>query len=66
LTLILDSGGVSALAGQHARLAEQPRTGSGRAALAVGQPDPIVLTSDQDDLAALFADHSTAVTIARA
>ena len=128
MTLILDSGGVSALAGQRARLAELRRrglwpaqvpavvltevltgdhrrdfhvnhllrmcqvsdvdeqlartaallrTGSGRAptiaatdavvaALAVGQPDPIVLTSDPDDLAALVADHPSLVTIARA
>lgn len=128
MTLILDSGGVGALAGQRARLAELRRrglwpaqvpavvltevltgdhrrdfhvnhllrmcqvldvdeqlartaallrTGSGRAAtiaatdaivaaLAVGQPDPIVLTSDPDDLAALVADHPTPVTISRA
>jgi len=128
VTLILDSGGVSALAGQRARLAELRRrglwpaqvpavvltevltgdhrrdfhvnhllrmcqirdvdeqlartaallrTGSGRAAtiaatdavvaaLAVGQPDPIVLTSDPDDLAALVADHPTSVTISGA
>ena len=128
MTLILDSGGVSALAGQRARLAELRRrglwpaqvpavvltevltgdhrrdlhvnhllrmcqirdvdeqlartaallrTGSGRAAtiaatdavvaaLAVGQPDPIVLTSDPDDLAALVADHPTSVTISGA
>ena len=128
MTLILDSGGVSALAGQRARLAELRRrelwpaqvpavvltevltgdhrrdfhvnqllrmcqilgvdeqlarnaallrTRSGRAAtiaatdaivaaLAVGQADPIVLTSDPDDLAALVADHSASVTIARA
>ena len=128
MTLILDSGGVSALAGQRARLAELRRrglwpaqvpavvltevltgdhrrdfhvnhllrmclirdvdeqlartaallrTGSGRAptiaatdavvaALAVGQSDPIVLTSDPDDLAALVADHPSSVTIARA
>lgn len=126
--LILDSGGVSALAGQRARLAELRRRGlwpaqvpavvltevltgdhlrdfhenqllrmcqirevneqlardaallrtrSGRAttitatdaivaALAVGLPDPIVLTSDPDDLAALIAEHPTSVTIARA
>lgn len=126
--LILDSGGVRALAGQRARLAELRRRGlwpaqvpavvltevltgdhrrdfhenqllrmcqirevneqlardaallrtrSGRAttitatdaivaALAVGLPDPIVLTSDPDDLAALIAQHPTSVTIARA
>lgn len=124
MTLILDSGGVSALAGQRARLAELRRRGlwpaqvpavvltevltgdhrrdfyvnqllrmcqildvderlardaallrtrSGRAAtdaivaaIAVGQPDTIVLTSDPDDLAALVADHLTSVTMARA
>ena len=128
MTLILDSGGVTALAGQRARLAElrhrglwpaqvpavvltesltgdhrrdfhvtqlvrmcqirdvtEPlardaallRTRTGRAttfsatnaivaAFAVSQPDPIVLTSDPDDLTALVAGHTNVVTIARA
>jgi predicted nucleic acid-binding protein len=128
MTLILDSGGVSALAGQRARLAELRRRGlwpaqvpavvltesltgdhrpdfhenqllrtcqirdvterlardaallrtrTGRAstisatdaivaALAVTYPDPIVLTSDPDDLAALVAENPLPVTIARA
>lgn len=128
MTLILDSGGVSALAGQRARLAELRRRGlwpaqvpaivltetltgdhrrdfhenrllrmcqirdvteqlardaallrtrSGRpntisatdalvAALAVSCPNPIVLTSDPDDLGALVAHHPKPVTIARA
>ena len=62
---------------QLARDAALLRTRSGRAAtiaaadaivaaLAVGQADPIVLTSDPDDLAALVADHPASVTIARA
>ncbi len=128
MTLILDSGGVTALAGQRARLTELRnrglwpaqvpvavltesltgehrcdfhenqllrmcqirdvteqlgrdaalmRTRTGRAttisatdaivaAFAVSQPDPIVLTSDPDDLTALVAGHPVAVTIARA
>jgi hypothetical protein len=35
------------------------------AALAVACADPIVLTSDPDDLAALVAEHPTAVIVAR-
>lgn len=128
MTLILDSGGVSALAGQRARLAELRRrglwparvpavvlteslTGDHRrdfhenqllrmcqirevseqlardaallrtrtrrantisatdaivAALALISSDPIVLTSDPDDLTALVTDHPQRVTIARA
>jgi hypothetical protein len=128
MTLILDSGGVTALAGQRARMAELRqrglwppqvsavvltesltgdhrrdfhenqllrmcqirdvterlardgallRTRTGRAstisatdavvaALAVTYPDPIVLTSDPDDLHALVAQHPRDVTIARA
>lgn len=128
MTLVLDSGGVSALAGQRARLAElrrrglwppqvpsvvlaevltgdhrrdfhenqllrmcqvrdvtEPlardaallRTGTGRAAsisatdaivaaLALGFPEPLILTSDPDDLSALVADQPKFVTIARA
>jgi hypothetical protein len=127
MTLILDSGGISALAGQRARLAELRcrglwppqipaivltetltgdhrrdfhenrlvrmcqvrdvteqlardaallRTRTGRAttvsatdavvaALAVACADPIVLTSDPDDLAALVAEHPTSVIVAR-
>ena len=126
MTLILDSGGVSALAGQRARLAELRRRGqwppqvpavvltealtgdhrrdfhenqllamcqirpvsdalardaallrtrTGRAAtisatdavvaaLAVGYADPVVLTSDPDDLRALVAGSAIRVTIA--
>ena len=128
MTLILDSGGVSALAGQRARLAELRRRGlwpalvpavvltesltgdhrrdfhenrllrmcqirdvteqlardaallrtrTGRAttisatdaivaALALAHPDPIVLTSDPDDLTALVAEQSRPVIIASA
>jgi predicted nucleic acid-binding protein len=128
MTLVLDSGGVSALAGKRARWAELRRrglwppqvpavvltealTGDHRrdfqenqlirmcqvrnvseqlardgallrarsrradtisatdaivAALAVGFPNPIVLTSDPDDLAALVAEQPKPVTIARA
>lgn len=128
MTLILDSGGVTALAGQRARMAELReramwppqvaavvltesltrdhrrdfhenqllrmcqirdvtehlardaallRTRTGRAstisatdaivaALAVTYPDPIVLTSDPDDLHALVAQSSRAVTSASA
>ena len=62
---------------QLARDAALLRTRSGRAstvsatdaivaALAVGYPDPIVLTSDPEDLAALVAGHPSPVTIARA
>ena len=127
MTLILDSGGISALAGQRARLAELRRrglwppqipaivltealTGDHRrdfhenqlvrmcqvrdvtehlaraaavlrtrsggattisatdavvAALAVGCADPIVLTSDPDDLNALVAEHTATVIVAR-
>lgn len=127
MTLILDSGGISALAGQRARLAELRRRGlwpplipaivltealtgdhrrdfhenrlvrmcqvrdvteqlardaallrtrTGRAttisatdavvaALAVACADPIVLTSDPDDLTALVAEHPTPVIVAR-
>ena len=128
MTLILDSGGISALAGQRARLAELRRramwppqipavvlaevltgdhrrdfhehqlirlcqvrtvseqlareaavlrTRSGRAAsisatdaivaaYAISCAEPTILTSDPDDLAALTAHHTAAVTIARA
>ncbi len=128
MTLILDSGGVTALAGQRARLAELRvrdlwppqvptvvltealtgdhrrdfhendllrmcqirditetlardaawlRTRSGRAgtisatdaivaALATRYSDPIILTSDPDDLTALVDGHPTPITIARA
>jgi hypothetical protein len=127
MTLILDSGGISALAGERARLAELRRRGlwppripaivltealtgdhrrdfhenrlvrmcqvrdvteqlardaallrtrSGRpttisatdavvAALAVACADPIVLTSDPEDLTALVAEHPTSVVVAR-
>lgn len=127
MTLILDSGGVSALAGQRARLAELRRrgqwppqvptvvltealTGDHRrdfhenqllalcqirpvteqvareaarlrtatrraasisavdavvAALALGYPDPVVLTSDPDDLQALVANEQVPITIAK-
>lgn len=127
MTLILDSGGISALAGHRARLAELRsrgvwppqipavvltealtgdhrrdfdenqlirmcqvrdvtehlardaallRTRSGRAAtisatdavvaaFAVLSVDPIVLTSDPEDLTALVAEHPTKVTVAR-
>jgi hypothetical protein len=127
MTLILDSGGISALAGQRARLAELHRrglwppqipaivltealTGDPRrdfhenrlvrmcqvrdvteqlardaallrtrsrrattisatdavvAALAVACADPIVLTSDPDDLSALVAEHAATVIVAR-
>ena len=126
MTLILDSGGVSALAGQRARLAELRRRGewppqvpavvlaealtgdhrrdfhenqllamcqirpvsealardaarlrtrTGRtapisatdaiiAALAVGYADPVVLTSDPDDVRALVASQTMPVTVA--
>lgn len=128
MTLILDSGGVSALAGQRARLAELRRRGlwpaqipsvvltealtgdhrrdfhenqllrmcqirdvteqlardaallrtrTGRAAsisatdavvaaLALASTEPIVLTSDPDDLAALVSNQPKPITIARA
>ena len=127
MTLILDSGGIGALAGQRARLAELRRRGlwppqipaivltdalpgdhrrdfhenqlvrmcqvrdvterlardaallrtrSGRAstisatdavvaAFAVGCADPIVLTSDPDDLNALVAEQTPTVIVAR-
>lgn len=127
MTLVLDTGGVSALAGQRARLAElrrrgqwpplvptivltegltgdhrrdfhenqllrmcqlrgvdehlarlgaQLRTATRRAAsisatdaivaaLAVGLPDPVILTSDPDDLRDLVGTHPTTVVVAR-
>lgn len=128
MTLILDSGGVSALAGQRARLAElrrrgqwppqvptavltealsgdhrrdfhvnqllqmcqvrdvtetlareaaRMRTRTGRAAtisavdaivaaLATSYPEPVVLTSDPDDLRVLVYDHEIPVIVAPA
>ena len=56
MTLILDAGGVSALAGQRARLAELRRR---------GHWPPLVLTSDPDDLVALAQHVARPVAIGR-